>query len=235
MKNREFFERVVALLKQAMKLDPDYADPYAGLAMAHALDFQNHWTGDPRALDLATDFVKKGIELGPNEPYVHYAASVVYTWRRDLTRARAEADIALSLSPSHASACGTRGLIEVYLGYPLDAVPFIERSIRLEPGVTQQYLHFLGSAYLVAAQYDKAAAAFRERIRLVPNTDLSRAFLASALGHLGEHEEARRMWQVLKPVNPSYSFEAHLARLPFQNPADGERIKEGLRLSSLLN
>jgi hypothetical protein len=41
------------------------------------------------------------------------------------------------------------------------------------------------------------------------------------------------VWQELKAVNPSYSFEEHLARLPFQNPANGERIKEGLRLSSL--
>jgi adenylate cyclase len=233
MKNREFFERVVALLEQAIKLDPNYADPYAGLAMAHALDFQNHWTGDPRALDLATTFVTKAIERGPSEPYVHYAASVVYIWRRDLTRARAEADIALSLSPNHTLGLGTRGLVEIYLGHPLDGIPFIEKAIRLEPTFTQQYVHFLGSAYLVAGQFEKAAAAFRERICLAPNTDLSRALLASALGHLGEHEEARRVWQELKAVNPSYSFEEHLARLPFQNPADGERIREGLRLSNL--
>ena len=48
--------------------------------------------------------------------------------------------------------------------------------MRLDPVFTQQYLHFLGPAYLVAGQYAIAAAAFRERIRLAPKTDLSRAF-----------------------------------------------------------
>ena len=105
--------------------------------------------------------------------------------------------------------------------------------MRLDPGFTHQYAHFLGSAYLVAGQYDAAAAAFRERIRLMPKTDLSRAFLASALGHLGESAEARRVWHELKDVNPRYSFEEHLARLPFQNQADAEKIRQGLAKAGL--
>jgi adenylate cyclase len=31
----------------------------------------------------------------------------------------------------------------------------------------------------------------------------------------------------LTAINPKYSFAAHLARLPFANPADAERIREG--------
>ena len=94
-------------------------------------------------------------------------------------------------------------------------------------------MHFLGSAYLVAGKYETAAATLRERIRLAPETDLSRAFLASALGHLGEVEEARRVWAELKAVNPRYSFEAHLARLPFRNRADADGIADGLAKAGL--
>ena len=57
--------------------------------------------------------------------------------------------------------------------------------------------------------------------------------LASALGHLGEVDEARRVWAELKAINPKYSFAAHLARLPFRNPADAERIAEGLAKAGL--
>ena len=69
---------------------------------------------------------------------------------------------------------------------------------------------------------------FRERIRLTPTTDLSRALLASALGHLGAPAEARRVWHELKDVSPRYSFEERLARLPFQNQADGDKTRQGL-------
>jgi len=105
--------------------------------------------------------------------------------------------------------------------------------MRLDPAHTQQYTHFLASAYLVAGQYEAAAASFRERIRLAPETDLSRGLLISALGHLGQIDEARRVWSELKQINPKYSFDGHLARLPFSNPADAGRIKDGFAKTGL--
>ena len=232
-KNREIFDRIVTILRRAIELDPNFAQPYAGLGMAHCLDFQNHWTDMPDALDLAAHFATQAIEKGPNEPYAHYAAAVVETWKRNLVKAKSETERALALNPNYALAYGTRGLVEVYLGHPLAAIPFIERAIRLDPVFTQQYTHFLGSAYLGADQYETAAAAFRERIRLAPKTDLSRAFLASSLGHLGEIDEARRVWHELMEINPRYSLAEHLGRLPFQNQADVDRISKGLTMAGL--
>jgi adenylate cyclase len=231
--NREIFDQAVALLTRAIALDPDYAEPYAGLAMAHNLDFQNHWTGAPDAIDVAAHFATLAIEKGPSVPYAHFIAAVVAIWKRNLERAKQETERALALSPNFAPVYGTRGLVEIYSGDPLAAIPFIERAMRLDPAFAHQYMHFLGSAYLVAGQYETAAASFRERIRLMPDTDLSRALLASALGHLGDIGEARRIWAELKQVNPRYSFAEHLSRLPFSNPADADRIKDGLAKAGL--
>jgi adenylate cyclase len=232
-KNREFFDSVVAAFRRAIELDPGYAEPYAGLGMAYCLDFQNRWANTPDALNVAAQFAAQAIERGPSEPYAHYVAAVVSFWKRDLVRAKSETDEALALNPNYALAYGTRGLVEIYLGHPLAAIPFIQRAILLDPVFTQQYMHFLGSAYLVAGQFETAAATFRERIRLAPKTDLSRAFLACALGHLGEIDEARRVWNELKDVNPKYSLAEHLARLPFQNYADLDGIREGLTKAGL--
>src|SRR5262249_6133788 len=98
----------------------------------------------------------------------------------------------------------------------------------LDPAFAQQYLHFLGTAYLIAGRFETAAVVFKQRIILVPETDLSRAFLASALGHLGEAEKARQTWQELLKINPKYSFEEHASRLPFKLPSDIETIRKGL-------
>ena len=155
-------------------------------------------------------------------------AAVVAIWKRNLDRAKQEIETVLTLSPNYAPAYGTRGLVEFYSGEPLAAIPFLERAMHLDPAFAQQYMHFLGLAYLVAGKYAAAAASFRERIRLVPDTDLSRALLASALGHLGDIDEAQRIWTELKQVNPHYSFAEHLSRLPFSHPADADRVKDGL-------
>jgi adenylate cyclase len=72
-----------------------------------------------------------------------------------------------------------------------------------------------------------------DELLLVSTTDLSRAFLAAALGHLDEIDEARRVWAELKTINPKYSFSEPIGRLPFRKQADADRIAAGLRKAGL--
>ncbi len=206
-----------------------------GSAMAYCLDFQNHWAGTPDALDLAAHFAAQAIEKGPNRTLCALCRggrhNVEKGPREGESRDRSSAGAQSELRPCLRHTRPRRGL----LGPSAGGDPDVQRAILLDPVFTQQYIHFLGSAYLVAGQYETAAAALRERIRLAPKTDLSRAFLASALGHLGEFAEAQRIWPELKEINPKYSFAEHIARLPFQNPADGDRIGEGLVKAGLPN
>ena len=88
-------------------------------------------------------------------------------------------------------------------------------------------------ASLLAGKYENAAVLLRQRILLVPRTDFTRAVLVSALGHLGEVDEARRVWRELKEINPQYSFGEHFARQPFKNEEDVQRIAEGLAKAGL--
>ena len=143
------------------------------------------------------------------------------------------ADRALELAPNAASAIGIRGNVEMMLGHAEAAIPLLQRSVRLDAGFAKQGLHFLGSAQLLAGRFQDAADTFRERIRQVPTTDLSRSLLASALGHLGQVDEARRVWGQIAAINPGYTLDAHLGRLTYSNPADPARIREGLALAGL--
>ncbi len=115
---------------------------------------------------------------------------------------------------------------------PPKGIPNIERAIRLDPA-QQQYRHFLCTAYLLASNYEVASAVFKERIAVTPTTDLSRALLASALGHLGRVDEARQIWGELIEINPRYSYANHFDRLPFKNRADADKLTEGLRKAGL--
>ena len=233
-KNRQTFEQSVALFRRAIELDPDYADAYAALAMTYNLDFHNRWTEDPdKSLDIAARLADQAVEKGPNEPFGHYVQSVIASFKNDLARATAESEKALAINPNYAQAHSSRGIIDIYNGEPMLGIPRLELSMRLDPAFVQQYVHFVGLAYLVAGKYEAAAAQFKERILLSPQTDLSRAFYASTLGHLGQVDEARRIWRELKEINPRYDFEGHLGRLPFRKPEDAARIREGLTKAGL--
>jgi adenylate cyclase len=235
-KNRETFEQARKLFLRALELDPNFAKAYAGLAFAYMFDYQNRWTDNPNAsLGLAKEYAERAIEKDPQEALAHAVAAVAATFGRDIDRAQKEIEIALSLNPNMAMAYNIQGGIRIYLGRPEEAIPLIERAMRLDPAANQQFLHFLGMANLLAGKYETAAAALRERIRLIPNTDFSRSLLASALGYLGQTDEAHRVWQELKEINPKYSFQEHLGRLPFRNEEEAQRITEGLKKAGLLN
>ena len=232
--NLEVYKRIAALLHRAIEADPAYAAPYAALAMAHVIDYQNRWTDDPdRSLVEGKRLADEAIERDPNDPFAHSVAGLVAMHCKNFERWSAEADAALSLNPNYPLAHALRGNLHIYSGKPLAGIPHIERAMRLDPFYTQGYLHHLGVAHAVAGKYAAAAALFRERILLVPETDMTRAYLAAILGHLGEVEEARRVWRELMTINPSYSFAERIGRMPFQDQADVERIAEGLRKAGL--
>jgi adenylate cyclase len=234
-RDRDIFEQFMSCFRRAIELDPKYASAYAGLGMGYALDYQNHWSDAPeKSLDQAQRLVDEAIAKDDKDAFARFVAAVVATWKKDYERWAREADKALALNPNYALALLTRGNVHIYTGEPAKAMPYIERAMRLDPDLRNgQYVHFLGTAYFVAGENETAATCFKDRITINPTTDLSRAFLASALGHLGRVDEARRVWGDLKEINPRYSYANHIGRLPFKNPADADKFTDGLRKAGL--
>jgi adenylate cyclase len=233
-KNRERFEKSTKLFMRALELDPSYSQAYAALSMAYNLDYQNRWSDSPdNSLQLAKHNAEQAIEKDPNEPFARLVASWAAMFEKDLDRAKSEVDIALSLNPNFSGAYASLGSIHTYSGRPLEAILALEHATRLDPAFRSGHLHFLSMAYLLAGEYDTAVALLKERIRLIPGTDFSRVLLASALGHLHEVDEAHRIRQELKEINPKYSFNEHFGRQPFKREEDVQHIAEGLAKAGL--
>jgi adenylate cyclase len=155
----ETSERSTDLFEKAIAEDPSYGEPYAGLAMAQNLNWQFHWTDDwSQSLEKAERYLGLALQKSPQVAFVHYVAAVFYMLKKDLDRSAAEADAALNLNQNYALALNSRGIVNIYSGKPLDAVPYIERAMRLDPLSKHQYIHFLGSAYLVAGNFEAAVA-----------------------------------------------------------------------------
>ena len=227
-KNRATFEGAISFLRKALTLDPNYSQAYACLAFAHIFDYQNRWSDDPdNSLQLAKQYAPQAVDTDANEPFGHRVAGLATLFERDVDRAKSAVDMALRLNPNLAIALNLLGTFAIYSGQPVEAIPAIEHAMRLDPAFRHQSLHFLGTAHLFAGKYETAAALLRERIMLVPETDFSRVALASALGHLGQVDEARRIWAELKEVNPKYSFAEYIGRRPLR-PEDADRLASGL-------
>lgn len=224
---REMFDLALRCFHEAVKFDPDYAEAYVGLAHAYNRDFQNKWLDRSDSMELSERYCSLALEKDPGSSYAHYMSGLNRFWAGDLNASAAAMERALSFNPNFAMAIGMRGLDKIYGGEPLAGIPDLKRALRLEPIMGHQYRHFIGTAYLLAGEFELAVASFHERIEASPTTDLTRGFLISALGHLGRADEARRVREDLREINPDYSFSEHVGRLPFQNPEDEALIREG--------
>jgi adenylate cyclase len=234
-KTREKFEQSKDFFMRALEFDPNHSQAYAGLSWAYIFDYFNRWSDKPDdSLQLAKHTAEQAIEKDPREPFARHSAALAFMIAKDLDRAKSEAEIAIALNPNDALAYNVLGGVHTYSGQHPEAIEMIERAIRLDPAWVQQYLHFLGTAYLLAGKYETAATLLRQRVRLVPGTDFTRAVLASALGHLGEVDEAHRVWRELMEINPKYSFREHFSRQPFRRE-DVERVAAGLGKAGLPN
>ena len=233
--NLDVHRRATDLFRRAIERDPGYVDAMGELAMAKNLDYLNCWTEDPdRSLREARTLADRMIDLTPQHSFAHFVAAMLAMVAHDFDRFRSEAAMVVALNPDAGFASDIQGHLCLVNDTPLDAIPHFERCMRLDPsmGATLVCLQLLGRAYFYAGRYETAAALFRERILLMPETDTSRGYLAATLGHLGKFEEARQVWADLMAINPNYSIMDRLDRTAVQ-PRQIQMVLDGARKAGL--
>ena len=139
----------------------------------------------------------------------------------------------IALDPNFAKGYSTAGMVMLYAGQPEKAIEKIGISMRLDPHYSPMVLHFLAQAYFGLGQYETAANHLLARIARTPETDSSRMLLAACYGHLGRLEEARLTWAELLKVNPQFLLSQRARVLPYKDPAEFQRIAEGLAKAGL--
>jgi len=223
------------LLERAIALDPGFAAAHAELALTHVVDYVNRWSGDPeRSLELGHRLARKAVALDEAEPWAHFVLGVALLWMKRLDQASAEVRRAIGLDPNLAHGHALLGNVLHYAGRAEESLAPLHRAMRLDPYCPDVYLHFLAQSHFALGRYEEAVAALRRRIERNPATDISRVLLAACYGHLGRSGEARGEWEEALRLNPGYSLEHRRRILPYADPADFERVIDGLRKAGLL-
>ncbi len=232
--SKEGNRRGETLLKRAIDLDPDYSSAYARLATVHLTDYVNQWseTAD-RSLERACELAQKAVALDETNAAAHDALGFGCLWKRQHDQAIMEFERSRALEPSSASGHIHLALAHHYAGSSEKAVELFNRGMRLDPHFSDILLHWLAQAYFQLGRYEDAIDLLQRRLILKPDTDNSRVLLAASYGHLGQVDEAKIQWAEVFRINPDYSLEHRVQTLPYKDPADFDRVIEGLRKASL--
>ena len=202
----EGFAMSKQLAEEVIELDPNYASPYVLLA------FMNQYN-----VPLAEKYAQKALQLDDSDPWSYLAMGQLYMRKRQWEKAIDMGERALALDPNGADANNFLGHFLHQAGRFAEAIPFYEKSFRLNPYPPSWYYRNLGSAYFAVERYDDAVEVCRKGLERNPRDPYTRLVLAVAYIGQGREEEANTEAKKFLNVLPKFSIKQAKARSTQKN------------------
>jgi adenylate cyclase len=156
---------------------------------------------------------------------------LVCAWTSRSDRAIAEFREAAKLNPSFTAALICVGQRFSYMGQPQEAIPLIERAIRLSPTDPRMFISLmaLAHAHYEARCYEEAIEVGRRSWTLNRNWPGGLRYVVSGLGQLGRIEEAQAPLAELKRFYPDLAHVEELFTRLYEYQAGLDQFLQGLR------
>jgi TolB-like protein/DNA-binding winged helix-turn-helix (wHTH) protein len=181
----------IELFKQSTKVDPGFAQGYAGLAYAYDISNIIGSLTSKESLPEAKTAAMRAIELDPSLDDAYAALGMeISHYEFDLPAAREAFQKALAINPSSVYAHFLYS--NCYLtpmGHRKEAVAENRKALELDP-LSLPINNFLGETYLLAGDYAAAEQQFKRTITMDPNFPLSHIYLAELYREMGRFKEA---------------------------------------------
>jgi TolB-like protein/class 3 adenylate cyclase/Flp pilus assembly protein TadD len=236
------FRKAISYFKKAAELDPEYARAYAALAATYWEAWKRFWheslelrggSHEPRF--RAEQFLAKAMQ-NPTT-LAHQVASAMLLHMQQHEDAITEAQHAIALDLNDADSYIALASALSLAGRADEALRWVERAMRLNPHYPSYYLYQLGMAQFGMEQFDKAAVSLEQATAINPDDRWSYRLLLATYGLLGRSEDAARALQAVKARDKRGWFNlfdpltirTSAFWLPFKEPADQERLAQGLR------
>ncbi len=220
-------DKAVALFREALRLDPDYALVQAYLAFAEAV-IQNY---DEAPRDRLIDYrnrIDRALAIDPEDYRINWLLSLLHGYLREFDEEKRQLERALALNPNDANSKMSYGSFLASFGQVDEGLAMIREAMRLNPFHPEWYWLSLGAAFLAARRYVDAIEAYRRRTR--PKVwVLTR--LAICFAHLGRDAEAREMARRVLEQNPDFRISA--LRSGGWSDADIVHMQDGMRMAGL--
>lgn len=184
-----------ALLRKAIRLEPDNPSPWSNLGSALAVQKQ---------FDDAIVAYQTAIRLRPQQAQLHVHLGALFIDIGRLEQGEAEILEALRLMPENADAHAQLGRVFALRRYNDEAIRHYQESLRLYPFNAQTHAD-LGLAFTAKNRRADAIAAFRAALLIDPAYTEARNNLGVALMESGQTDEAIHQFSELLRLKPSYA------------------------------
>lgn len=180
----------IEYFEQAIRMDPDFAIAYAGLADTYNM-FQGYGIlGPADVLPKARAMALKALEIDKNLAEAHVSLAFVsfwYDWDWDVADAHFKE--ALRLNPNYGHAHQWYGFFLTAIGRFREARQEFQEAIRMDP---LSLINNSGAGWglFVEGAYEQAVEQFRKTLVLEPNHPRSHFWLGQVLEQTGDLKQA---------------------------------------------
>ncbi|MGH9858289.1 MAG: tetratricopeptide repeat protein, partial [Acidobacteriota bacterium] len=181
-------EQSIALYREALKQDPDFAAAHAGLASALLLEFRKR--NQPELLSAATDAARRAIGLDPNLPEALLAYGAAQLQSGNSIEAQDAFAHALQFAPGDDAACRSLAAIYASSGRKEEAREMYERAMALRPSYWVNHYVFGTFQWQYAGDLKAARASLEKATQLHPQGYAPAVMLGNFYLIQGNLEEA---------------------------------------------
>ena len=168
-----------------------------------------------------------------NDPYGHAVLGWLYCFKKEFDKAIAEGERGVALNPSGSLARVYYGQSLIYAGRPEEAVPVLQKAVRLNPfGPDYLYLSY-GSALRMTGRFEEAVSAYKKVLQRLPDNFFAHLGLAATYGMMGREQEARAEATEVLRLNAKFSVDSYAKRLTFKDQSVTDKFIDGLRKAGL--
>jgi TolB-like protein len=176
-------------LQEAIRLEPDYAEPYYGAAMFYIVSTVYGAMAPRTALREAEELVSKGLALNENSATLQSTLGMLRMFQWRWAESEQAHQRAMRLEPSNAFPHMCYPILCSFLGRHDEAVFHAEKAVELDPLDLMTNFRLV-QANCYARRYDEAVRAGRIAIQLTPDSPYTYFYLALSLVALGSKDEA---------------------------------------------
>ena len=192
----------IALLSQALKLDPNYGTARAELGMAYWWKYYS--TKDNRSVALAREACAKAVESGTAGSEGHICLGVVANGTGQYELAEGEFQKAVQLDPTNDRAYTELASAEEHLNKLEQAEETYRLVIHVRPQYPGGYLQ-MGAFYLRQQQAEKAIDMFSRAIALAPDSYRGYSNLGAAYSYQAKYTDAIQPLQQSIAIRPTFA------------------------------
>jgi adenylate cyclase len=232
--NKKDNKQAQYFFKEAISIDEKYAIPYAMLGFTHVLDLLYGWSESPiKSFEEAEKNAHKAISLNESLDVPHSLMAWIYLFKKCHEEAIKEGERAIELNPNGAEAYASLVLVLNYSDETELAIKLIKKALRLNPIPPPHYYFWLGAAYRIEEQYEKAIQHLKKA--LIDNSDLLTPYLhlTASYSSLNRTEEAHKAAEEVLRIDPNFSLEYHKNILPYKNQETLQNYIDALRKAGL--